>query len=186
MIASIKPGVLFPESESENIPSDLIYDIIDGKPYRHKSSQGVFSRAFIRSYLFDVLFQALKEDSDLLIASDPSLFINDRNLVTSDIMVFERRKLTIHENYAQIPPKITIDLDIKVELGDLTEDEYVFLKMNKLVNFGVEKAIWLFTESKKVIVMDSQAWTSSKWDDDITILPDVTCNITQGIRDTPI
>lgn len=186
MIASIKPGVLFPESEAEKIPSELIYDIIDGKPYLHKFSQGVFSRALIRSYLFEVLFEGIEKGSNLLIASAPTLFINDRSLVTCDIMVFEKHKLTIDENYAQIPPKITIDLDIKVELGDLTEDEYIFLKMTKLVNFGVEKAIWVFTNSKKVVVMDSQTWISKKWDDDVDILTGIKCNIAQSLRDTPM
>jgi len=177
MIASIKPGVLFPESKAENISSEFIYDIINGKPYCHKYAQGMFSRAIIKSHLFEILFEGLKNDQALLIASGPALFINDRNLVTGDIMIFERDKLTIDENYAQIPPKITIDLDIKVELGNMQQDEYVFLKTTKLVNFGVGKVVWFFTENRKVIVVDSQSWISQEWDQGINILPGIDCNI---------
>gem|GEM_PF-3585582 len=179
MIASIKPGVLFPESETENIPCDFIYDIIDGKPYCRKSSPRVFSLAIIRSHLLKILFEGLAEESNLLIASTPSLFMNDRNLVTGDIMVFESCKLTIDENYVQIPPKIIIELDIKVELGDMQQEEYVFLKATKLVNFGVEKVLWFFAESERVIVVDSKSWISQEWDGDVNILPGISCNIGQ-------
>lgn len=97
-------------------------------------------------------------------------------------MVFERDKLTIDENYAQIPPKIVIEIDVKIELGDMQRDVYVLMKANKLVNFGVGKVMWFFMESKRVIVVDNHSWTSEEWDEDINILPGICCNIGHHLR----
>jgi hypothetical protein len=183
MRASVKPGVVFPETiYEENIPCELIYDIIDGKPYCSKPNQGMLQHLVISNYLLRTLFEGLLGERNLMVAGRPGLFINERNVFTSDIMIFERNKLTIDENYAVIPPKITLNLDVKVDLGDMTEDEYIILKASRLINFGVKKVIWFFANAKKVVIVDRQCWASSEWDVGITILPGITCNVGQYLR----
>jgi hypothetical protein len=184
MRASIKPGVIFPETTDEkNLPSELIFDIIDGKPYRYKAKHSALQHLVISNYLLRTLLDGLHDERNLMIASGPGLYINERDVVTSDIMIFERSKLTIDENYAQVPPKITLDLDVKAELGDMTEDEYAFLKASKLVNFGVAKVIWIFTKSEKVLVVNNQSWTSSEWNSEVIMLPGISFNIGQYLCD---
>jgi hypothetical protein len=183
MKASVKPGVIFPETaDEENISCELIHDIIDGKPYLYKSNSVTLQHIVISDYLLKTLFEGLRSEQNLMIASGPGLYIDERNVFTSNIMIFERSELTIDENYAQVPPKITLEIDIKVELRDMTEDEYVFLKGVRLVNFGAEKVIWFFTESKKVIIVTPVSWITYDWDRDVTIMQDITCNVAQFLH----
>ena len=186
MIASTKPGAIFPETPDEDIPSDLIHDIIDGKPYRYRFDTDILQRLIINTYVLRTLFEGLRNKRSLFLACGPGLYINDRNVLTSDIAIFKRRDLVIDEHYVQVPPKITLDFDVKAELGAMTEDEYIFLKANKLVNFGVGQAIWILTRSKKVIVVNNHCWKSFEWDSEINVLPGVNLNIGQHLRDEGI
>lgn len=191
MKASPYPGILFPETSDEDIPCILIHDIIDGKPYCYKEyldilvakacnnrkTNRLHLQAVINNYLLGVLFKELSQDRDLMISVTPGLYINERNVLTCGITVFERNKLTIDHKYAQAPPKIALEVDVKVKLRDITEDQYVTLKINKLVNFGVEKVIWFFSKQQKVIIATNQSRFSSEWNKEVNILPGISCNV---------
>ena len=52
-----------------------------------------------------------------------------------------------------MPPKAQIEENIDADTKDFgSPDNYVFKKTEKLLNFGVEKVIWVMSDTKKVIV----------------------------------
>lgn len=200
MIASPRPGFDIPENAlEESIPTSLIREIIDGKPYYYKgyrevlagniNEEGVMGcstlQAFIVTYLVRVLLRSIDENQYLIATNEPGLHIDRRNNLASDIMIFDYNVLTIDQinlNYAQVTPKICVELDTRIELENVTESEYVTLKTMKLLEFGAEKVIWFFTESKQVMVATPGNWTTFGWDHEVVLMPGALCNVGQYLR----
>lgn len=200
MIASPKPGFDIPESPlEESIPTSLICEIIDGKPYYYKGYREVLAgnmneegimgcstlQSFIVSYLVRVLFRSINENQYLIATNEPGLHIDRRNNLASDIMVFDYKVLTIDQinlNYAQVPPAISIEVDTRIELEDVTESEYVTLKTMKLLEFGAEKVIWFFTKTKKIMIATPGNWTTFDWDYEVNLMTGAVCNVGQYLR----
>lgn len=100
-------------------------------------------------------------------------------------MIFDYNVLTIDQinlNYAQVTPKICVELDTRIELENVAESEYVTLKTMKLLEFGAEKVIWFFTESKQVMVATPGNWTTFGWDHEVVLMPGALCNVGQYLR----
>ena len=200
MIASPKPGCDIPESPlEESIPKSLIREIIDGKPYYYKGyhevlagnidAEGIMGcstlQAFIVTYLVRVLLRSIDESQYLIATNEPGLHINRRSNLASDIMVFDYDILTIDQinlNYAQVPPAVCIEVDTRVEFEEATESEYVTLKTMKLLEFGVGKVIWFFTETKKVMIATPGSWTTFDWDHEVILMSGAVCNVGQYLR----
>ena len=200
MIASPRPGRDIPENAlEESIPTSLIREIIDGKPYYYKGYREVLAgnmdeegimgcctlQTFIITYLVRILFRSIDENKYLIATNEPGLHINWRTNPASDIMVFDYDILTMDQinlNYAQVPPAVCIEVDTRVELNDATESEYVTLKTMKLLEFGVGKVIWFFTKTKKVMIATPGNWTTFDWNHEVLLMPNVLCNVGQHLR----
>lgn len=200
MIASPKPGFDIPESALEkSIPTSLIREIIDGKPYYYKGYQEVLAgnvkeegimgcsslQSFIVSYLVRVLFRSIDESRYLVATNEPGIHVDKRNNLASDILVFDYNVLTIDQinlNYAQVPPVVSVEVDTRIELEDVTESKYVALKTMKLLEFGVDKVIWFFTETKQIMIATPGNWTTFGWDHEVALMPGALCNVGQFLR----
>lgn len=200
MIASPTPGLDIPENAlEESIPTSLIREIIDGKPYYYKGYQEVLAgnineegvmgcstlQSFIVSYLVRVLFRSIDESKYLVATNEPGLHINKRNNLASDMMIFEYNTLTIDQinlNYAQVPPVVSVEVDTRIELEDVTESKYVALKTMKLLEFGVEKVIWFFTETRQIMIATPGNWATFHWDYEVVLMPGALCNVGQFLR----
>jgi hypothetical protein len=100
-------------------------------------------------------------------------------------MIFDKDVLTMDQinlNYAQVTPKISIEVDTRVELEDISESEYVTLKTMKKLEFGAEKVIWFFTRTKKVMIATPGNWTTFDWDHEVVLMPGALCNVGQYLR----
>jgi hypothetical protein len=54
---------------------------------------------------------------------------------------------------------------------------YIFKKTQKLLDFGVEKVIWIITNAKKVTVSTAQSnWETMDWSKDVEIMNGHTFN----------
>jgi hypothetical protein len=50
----------------------------------------------------------------------------------------------------------------------------IFTKMQKLLDFGVEKVIWIFTGAQKAIISTpNQEWRTVDWSASIEVMPDI-------------
>lgn len=200
MIASPTPGFDIPESPlEESIPTSLIREIIDGKPYYYRGYRKVLSgnigiedimgcstlQAFIISYILGVLYDQINRGKYIITTNEPGLHIDRRNNLASDIMIFDKDVLTIDQinlNYAQVTPKISIEVDTRVSLEEATKSEYVTLKTMKLLEFGADKVIWFFTETRKVMIATPGNWTTFDWDYEVMLMPGTICNVGQYLR----
>ena len=65
-----------------------------------------------------------------------------------------------------------------------TPDGYIYTKTDKLLQFGVEKVIWLMSESKKVLVATKdENWSIIDWNKDIAIANGISFNIGKYLKD---
>ena len=179
----------------QKIPDYLIYEIIDGQPIHYKGYREVVAghktfsdimgssklQGFIVTYIIVHLGRLLDDSKYTLISSEAGLHLDKRNNLAGDVLIFDSAALPIEEideHYADVPPKVVIEVDIMADPFDMEPNNYIFKKTQKLLDFGVEKVIWITTKTKKVTVATPQAdWQVKDWNKDVEILEGITLNI---------
>lgn len=195
MIAT-KSGVTTRKPRAK-VPEHLIYEIIDGQPIHYRGYREVMAgnktfeeimgssklQSFIVTYLVVLLGKALDDNKYTLLSSESGLHLDNRNNLAGDVLIFDSDSMPIEdidEYYADVPPKIAIEVDIRADPDDMQPDTYLFKKTQKLLDFGVEKVIWITTQAKKVTVATSHgAWQVKDWHEDVEIIEGIVCNFGQ-------
>lgn len=66
---------------------------------------------------------------------------------------------------------MVFEIDINIDISKEEEQNYVFEKTEKLLEFGTEKVIWIFTKNRKIIVAEpNKSWTIDNWNKTIEVL----------------
>lgn len=109
------------------------------------------------------------------------------NKRTVDVAVFEESVLPadkINTHYPSVPPKLVIEVDLRVEVEKpYADDVLVQEKTQKVLDFGVEKVIWFFTKTQKVMVATATgAWTITHWDREVELWEGLTVNIAAYLK----
>lgn len=195
MIASPGPRKVLPKIPVKNIPSVLIHEIIDGKPLYRKGYREVLAKTkkiedimgssslqfFIIDYLLGLLYPGIDRSKFIIATNEAGLHLDRRNNLAGDILIFDKEVLTIdkiNKHYSSVPPKISIEIDLDIELEDFTENSYMSIKTKKLLEFGAEKVIWFLTESKNVMIATPHGnWEIQDWDKDVEIMNGIVCNV---------
>ncbi len=190
-----------PKIPAKKIPAALIYEIIDGKPIYYKGYREVLGgtkkiseimgastlQNMIIQYILRILFKNLDEEKYHILTNEQGIHIENRTNFSADIAIFETSKLPLKaadKYYASVPPKIQIEVDIDADIEDFdTPNAYIHLKTDKLLAFGVEKVIWILSESKKVMIATKdENWQISNWHKDIEIIEGLSFNIGQYLQ----
>lgn len=174
---------------SRRVPAALIYEEIDGVPYYYRGYRAVLSRqktkedimgasalqSAVVSLLIHILYKYLPFDDYLIATNEPGLHIATGNNLSNDIAVFDQASLPIplDDKYFSVPPKIVVEVDVKIELPtNVSETEYVYDKTQKMLDFGVEKVIWILTRTRKTLIAEpNKHWILTDWDDKVEVLP---------------
>ncbi|MFD2570627.1 hypothetical protein ACFSUS_08285 [Spirosoma soli] len=88
--------------------------------------------------------------------------------------------MTLNEKYFNVPPIIAIEVDVNIEPEEFEgkESGYVHEKTERLLDFGVERVIWITTQPKKIFVATrTDPWLTQNWDADVPVLNDVVLNL---------
>jgi hypothetical protein len=93
----------------------------------------------------------------------------------------------INRRYPDVPPKIVIVIDTEADMSELTTFGYVYKKSKKMLNFGVERVIWIMIDSQTVTVIEpNQDWKVREWTTDIEIMDGHTVNIARYLDEEGI
>ena len=186
------------------IPAHLVYEELDGQalPYRGyldvlsgkkklEEIMGSSSLQAVLVYLIGLYIGMRINRKKYLIASNESgLHVSSGSNLANDIAIFEKDKITLTDKYFDVAPKIVIEVDIKVALEEtgLTNDfDYVLNKSQKMLDFGVEKVIWITTHTKKIFVITPNTpWYLVNFEENIPLMEDCTLNLAQLLRDEEI
>ncbi len=172
-----------------HIPEMLIAETLQGKPIYYKDYKKVLSRklkqndimgisdvqGFFTNLIKDHLTPLLKKDYKVL-AGELGLHLQHQDNVSVDIAVVSRdlyQPSRFKGKYLDYPPQIVVEIDINIDpiesFGNNTE--YVNIKTQALLNFGVQQVIWVFTRSRKIMVAENNsAWLTMNWKDTVTVL----------------
>lgn len=172
---------------TETIPASLIFEELDGRPLYRKgykkvlennlSPEEVMGCSFLQGLIVRIIStyfaQMLQRNGYWVLTNEPGLHVSHGNNLTNDVAVFDKAliKNVFSKNYPDVPPKIAIEVDVKIEAGQFpSPEDYFFRKSEKMIGFGTERVIWVLTESRKIMVMDgSRKWTVYEWDEMVPV-----------------
>jgi len=169
----------------------LTYEVVDGKPiyYRgykevlagRKTPEEVMGASFFHADLVGALVWFLRDrlgGKYRVVAGELGYFVGKgwRNL---DVAVFRyedvKDKLE-SESYIDVAPVLVFEINIRAEVE--SEMEYVLRKSEDLLKSGVEKVVWIFTKSKKMMVFErGKRGVILDWEDEIPLIEGLKLNL---------
>lgn len=188
-------------ASTHNIPEALIYEVMDGQPLYYKGYKDVLNKkkslddimgssglqSFVIQYILEILYVKVGRKLYHFLTNEVGTHLGKKNNLSGDVYVYEKSKLTpaeINEHYIKVPAKIAVEIDSKIDISNNKDLDYVNIKTQKLLNFGVEKVIWIFSESQKVMIAQRDTdWLTKDWNQDIELLDGYLFNIGKYLED---
>ena len=168
-------------ADGERLLRLLTYEVVNGKPvyyrgYRDvlegkKQPEEVMGSTTLQWYLIGRIAKLLfpLEDKGYLVAINEAGVVMGRGTRRAlDIAVFRREDVKISDKYADVPPVVVVEVDVKASVEDSVG--YIFEKSQDLLNFGVRRVVWILTKPRKVLVLERG--TEGKvldWEDEVEI-----------------
>ena len=190
---------------TRNIPAALIYEMWEGKPVYYRGYRDVLAgkktiqeimscsdlQGVLVSLLNGYLYTMINRKKYLLATNEIGLHLALNDNLGNDLAIFEKNKISkLKGKYFDIPPKVVIEVDIKIDVTEFENgaDGYVIQKSQKLLDFGVEKVLWVITSMQRVYVIDRNdpTWRIVDWSENIPVLDDCVLNIKQLLDDEEI
>ncbi|MEY4902856.1 MAG: hypothetical protein RLZZ292_671 [Bacteroidota bacterium] len=185
-------------------PDYLIAEVLDGKPLHYKGYKDVLKgkktleeimgSSSLQAAIIDCLLQIIYKFIDVkkyrVHTNEAGLHLKLNDNLSGDILIYDKAVLTadkINTHYANVPPKIDIEIDVNIDLSDMNEMDYILAKTKKLLAFDVEKVIWILSNSQKVFVATPNVpWLIYDWNADIEIMDNNFFNIAAFIEEEGI
>ena len=180
------------------VPDYLVREIIDGDRWFYRGYRDVLTglktpeevrtcstyQSLVVGYVYNKLWNALEDKPYWVMSNEVGNNLSKKNKAAYDIAVFDEATLPperISAYYANVPPKLVIEVDVKIESESKTPEDIVWqIKTQKLLDYGVEKVIWFFTKSQRVLIArPNEDWILADWHRDIEIWEGLTINIAQ-------
>ena len=190
------PDIISPK----NIPESLVYEMIDGKTLYRKGYKQVLAgkktleeimgasslQSLVAFHLTSIIAKFIDEDIYFVLINESGVHLDHKNNLANDLAIYDKEVLKpsmISTKYTDVPPKIAIEIDVKAEYEDLTELGYIYKKTQKLLNFGVEKVIWIITSVGKVTVSTQEKnWETMDWNKDVEIMDGHSFNVANYLK----
>ena len=171
----------------DKIPKSLIYEVIEGKQYYYKGYRQVLNKqktlediigsSRLQSAIISALmihFGYIFKKEYRVVGSEAGLHISNNNNLALDLAFYKKIDLPaerLDNHYFEEVPVCVFEIDVSIDISKEEEQNYVFEKTDKLLNFGAEKVIWIFTKTRKIIVAEpNKSWTIDNWNKDISVL----------------
>lgn len=184
----------------------LVYEELNGRPlyyagYRdvlagRKTPEEIMGSSDIQAIVVGALHFYLGTHLDRkkywITTNESGLHLKKGNNLANDIAIFEKSDVPVlRGKYFSVPPKVVVEVDVKVELPadefPAREADYVFEKSAKLLDFGVQKVIWITTHTRKLFVATpTDPWTVQNWDRDAPVLDDCVLNLARLLEEEGI
>lgn len=179
----------------QNIPRKLVYEMVDDKPiyYRGykeylngtKQIEQLMGSSYLQSLIITRLVYFLMSNLGkeyVVLTNEIGLQFKGKGWRAADIAIVEKKKLKgikKSNKYLSVPPKVVIEIDTKAELEEVQDSfGYFHKKTDELLEFGVEKVIWIFTDSKKIMVSEkNKDWQVLNWSREILLINDLSIDL---------
>ncbi|MCU0326855.1 MAG: Uma2 family endonuclease [Spirosomaceae bacterium] len=187
-----------PKKTRNKIPEHLIYEMVDGRPIYYAgyqnvvkgivSSETIMGAGKLQSYIIRLIQKFLDKHSisDVieLFYSEVGIKFPNKTWRNCDLAIFKKERLVsedlFDEDYFTTPPNVVIEIDTKADLKNYDNEEHYYReKTQQLLDFGVEKVIWIYTKNpRKILVAENgKDWLLKNWNKDVEIMPDCLINL---------
>ncbi|MEZ4830073.1 MAG: Uma2 family endonuclease [Bacteroidia bacterium] len=172
----------------KEIPKTLIYEMINGHPVYYRGYKDylkgnvqleeVMGSSKLQAFLAVELIFWLKthlKSAYYIFTNELGLQFEKNSWRSADIAVISKQKmphLSLDEKYLESAPELVIEIDTKADLSEVQNPlGYYQEKTQDLINFGVEKVIWIFTDTQKVMIAEpGKRWEIADWSEDIQVI----------------
>ncbi|MFN7119886.1 MAG: Uma2 family endonuclease [Saprospiraceae bacterium] len=199
-----RAGAEQPKQRKKEVPEYLIRDEIDGELFYYAGYQDVLNnkktaeeimacsglQSWIISFLMKIFYTQIGDEKYQPLSNEVRSHLGKKNNLGLDFAFFDKTILTpdkITTRYVDVPPVLSIEIDVRVDTNNLTEMDFVHKKTKKLLEKGVSKVIWIFTRSQRVLIATPEAdWLNVDWNRDIELLDGHTFNLGKAIQEAGI
>ena len=180
------------EETATPIPDYLVYEIVKGRPIYYRGYKDVLNgtktlaeikmesklQSWLKAQITGVLFILFQKLPYEVFTGELGLNLPESTKRGADIAIYKSESVEINEFFANLPPEIIIEIDVAIDTEKQTEMDYVHEKIDDYLKFGVNKVVWIFTKTQKVIIADnSLPWLTYNWEKDIELVEEVTLNL---------
>lgn len=170
------------------VPESLIYEVLDGRAlyyqgYRdvlegRKTAEEIMGSSTLQwvlvSYFMELMILTLDRKKYRFASNEAGVQLDHRSNLSHDVAIYDRTVLTpdkINKKYASVSAVVAVDIDVKADLSNEADRNYVNLKTRKLLDFGTDKVLWVFTDSQQVMVAErtADAWLTMDWHRDLEL-----------------
>lgn len=184
-------------TQKNHIPDALVYEMSGGTPiyyYGYKSClngnappEELMGSGYLQVFVIMAIIKRLLSE----LPEDCQVFTNEMGVVLKkdnwralDIAIYRKdalKHIPLENKYLHIPPEVAIEIDTKADLKNFTTAmDYVYEKTDDLLDFGVQKVIWVFTRSKKtMIAAKGEPWITIGWDETVQVMAGVALNLAE-------
>lgn len=198
------PAMQYPaliDAVGADIPASLVYEILNGKPLYYRGYRSVIEHNLnpetimgssgLKSLIIGVIYAHLmvKRDKKRFMAftNEAGVHVDLGNNFSCDIAIYEKGTFEITTHYFDTAPKIVIEVDIKADTSNTTDLTYITEKTQTLFDFGVERVLWVLSQSRRVFVAaPGQDWLLVDWANDVPVMENITLSVKQLLDDEGI
>ncbi|MEM1321446.1 MAG: Uma2 family endonuclease [Bacteroidota bacterium] len=187
------------KSAGKTIPQQLIYEVVNGEPIYYKgyreylqgnqTIEELMGSSKLQSLIIAELIFLLRStlgNTYFLFTNELGLQFSKKSWRAADIAVIKADRVKELDNkYLKVPPELVIEIDTKAELSEVQNPlGYYQEKTEDLIQFGVDRVVWIFTETRKVMIADKDKhWQINNWEESFELFEGVHLNLDQMIAD---
>ena len=179
----------------QNIPKELIYEMVEGRPIYYKGYkeylngnkqvEEIMGCSYIQSLIITKLVILLGmhlSKKYTVLTNEIGLQFSERSWRAADIAVVENDKLRNiqrKDKFLKIAPSVVIEIDTKASIEEVRDTlGYFHQKTDQLIEFGVGRVIWIFTDSQKVMIAEKgEPWSTINWQDEFFIIEGISARL---------
>lgn len=182
------------QTDTPVIPSYLIYEVLNGRPLYYRgyrevmeknlNPESIMGSSSLQSILVGLIYSFMMNNRDkkryLPVTNEAGLHLELKDNLSCDVAIFEKGTFSITTKYFNTPPKIVIEVDVKIDLTEFDGEEYNYVleKTQRLFDFGVERVLWVLSKSRRVLVaVPNQDWIFTTWNNDILVMDGCILNV---------
>lgn len=184
--------------KGRKIPEHLIREVIDGNAFYYPDFRAILNKSktleevmadsslqwILKEGIGDKVKAQLDKKRYRFGRGEVGVHLGPNSNLGLDMAIFDSDQLPkaeISGNYVEIAPIAVIEIDVQVETLDRNVnvfEDYVLPKIQKLMDFGTQRLVWIFSRSQKVLIAEAgKNWYFAEWDQDIEIMEGVMFNV---------